>query len=646
MAQLTSAQLNKWNEGAGQGFKLDLQDYFNWHEKNLEYRGEAREDGTFFGVSFRYHDETIGEGWTAKKTGKQLLYLTVDRYIPGSVEGVYQLDRLFSEIVGDPQNKKMFSYMQKMSHEIDLRGYLARAEEMRPIGTPNKEPEPISLLDMIESVEEAAQEPETMQEPDASAEICEGMIFEDASGSLHTITNLSYMSVEFNNGGHCLFDFGTSRTISAILDALGTGSRLIFDPSNSDGEPETAQETPQEDTQPEGMETIEELDTQHAQATENAAESATDAETVQENTQPEETQQEAENTTETATSEAMPDMFAELARAYFTGKSAKPTKKPAQAKEKPQAVYSPTEAEKPAEEPQEPQKTEPGYFGNDNVAFTEEELSALANGGQVEKNDNIYFTIQHSESARLVFSAYTYGENIEPNNPHKYIGFIVSGNFYRNTSDIENELRKDIDKRLHVLVPDQSSAAHAAANVESWIKRDIDTALEWDYTGDAERLFYDGKSPELFLYASDNKVGNNTLIEYIKNPAAIVERLALEYLSHHPEKIYIRYIRFNGTLAKLNTILDDPGNDAHIIKKIRQSVTDQKTLRLELSSGKEVKVEARLIKRIDYSGISSWQVNACDRQYMPVDENGKQRNIKVRDIVAIYHGGRTLYKAA
>ena len=567
MAKLTREQLNKWNEGAGQGFKLDLQEYFNWHEKNLEYMGEARADGTFFGVSFRYHDETIGEGWTAKKTGKQLLYLTVDRYIPGSVEGVYQLDRLFSEIVGDPQNKKMFSYMQKMSHEIDLQGYLARAEEMRPIDTPNKEPEPISLLDMIE---EAAQEPET------------------------------------------------------------------------------AQETPQEDTQPEGMETIEELS---AQATENATESATEAETVQENTQPEETPQEAENATETATAGAMPDMFAELARAYFTGKSAKPTKKPAQAKEKPQAEDSTREAEKPTEKPQEPPKTEPGYFDNDNAAFTEEELSALANGGQIVREDRystyVYFTAQYSDSVRLVYKANANDNGvIKPGYGASNDGVIINGAYYSNFSPIAEKLENDINIRLKELLPDEKSAAHAAANVEEWERERISDAKATDYTQTALNYFYDGKEPEIILFW-DAVTDKTELISYLLSPIDTIERLALAHMCNRASEIYRRYIAYDNTLAILNRVKNDPENEAHELLKIRQCITDQKTVRIELSNGHEVKAEADRVKWITSGGyISRYYVAANDRQFLPQNEYDRPDDIHLKDIVAIYHGGRTLYKTA
>ena len=57
--------------------------------------------------------------------------------------------------------------------------------------------------------------------------VYEGYSFVDVSGKAFVITKMSDMSVEFNNGERSLYDFGTSRTVNAILGALGEGAKLV-----------------------------------------------------------------------------------------------------------------------------------------------------------------------------------------------------------------------------------------------------------------------------------------------------------------------------------------------------------------------------------------------------------------------------------
>lgn len=575
--KITKAQLEKWNAGAGQGFRVDVQNLLTWGEKSLHYVGEKREDESYFVVSLKYYDETEGAGYSAKRTGKQIIKVSVDRYVPVS-SGMCRLDCLFWENVGDPQNKKMFSYMQKLSHEINLAEYLERAEAMRPL---NAKIEPVSILEMIEQ-QNAEQATETAEQAAETAEP-------------ETTTQETETTEEH---------------------------------------PETAAEQPEvEAEQPEAAE-IQEPETAEQNPVCDSAE-MTD---------------EQPKTTESRENLSIysSDMFESLARAFITGKQA--PKKPVETHDKPQAVKNTSETEQTPQEEEKP-KEQPGYFSNDNDRFTPEQLSTLANGGQIESgegyNRNAYFTIQHSDNARLVYSVHMWEHRyINPDSSHNYVGFIVSGNLYTDKGRIVEELNRDIEDYLRDFIPDQSSAAHIAANVDEWKRRDIDNALASDFTETAERLFYDGKAPELSLFRADYGDTDN-LIDYIKNPAETVFRLAQRYISESPEKIYLDYIRYNKTLAKYNAILENPDHSAHMIKRIRIAITDQKTVRIEISTGKELKVESSALKRISETwGISSWNILSQDRSLLPLDENGRPRDIKPSDIVAIYHGGKTLYRAA
>lgn len=707
MAKVTREQLNKWNEGAGNGFKVDLQMLMFHGEKVLEYVGEERADKTHFVVSMRFVDEAIGKGWMAKRTGKQLLTVKVARYIPITDDGLCQVDfGVYEEVIGEPQNRKMFSYMQKMSHKVNLAEILEKAEKARPIeGESAKDIEPQNIMDFIEEKTNEQEESEEMKENivDEEMEIYEGMTFENAQGKVFVVTRLSEMSVDLNNGEQSIYDFGTSRTVGAILEALGKGSKLLDDnaqkpeevqPEEITAEPETAADeeikglfyytvtnengetvgagkvnTNCDDAVRKAREEAERYisDTGISakycaggcktpiakDAREFLKKKAAKPETTADSEEPAKVEEisteETETTEEPAvTAAAFPDMFAELAKAYITGKQA--PKKPHAATETAKTEEQPQETEEPQEEPEK--EPEPiGYHGEASDILTAEEVEKLTSGEQVHKGEKwakrTYICTPYTAGSYLVYTIS--GENIEPGRDAKYAGFIANGAYYQDMEVIRAKLADDIDRELKERIPTEEAAKAIFETLEpdSYERRNIDSYLTYDRTREAQNLFFDDKKPNLRLYGAERNISTAEIIHYILDAENTIKDMATAYTESHKAEIYKNWIDYTRTAAKYAEILADKGSETHTLKKISKSIGDQKTVRILLVNGNEIKVDANAVKHISSWGyISDYSVQASDRQYIDRNEYGRAKDITAADIKQITHGGRILYSAA
>ena len=339
------------------------------------------------------------------------------------------------------------------------------------------------------------------------------------------------------------------------------------------------------------------------------------------------------------------DAFEDLARAYFEKKQLrKPAKKEAATPESPIEPIAP-------EEPKEPEPYKIGYAESDNSSFTEQELEDLTNGGQIEKGEDwyhhAYFTAVYSKEVRVVYRSHMYKTpTLSLNNDAKISGFIINGNYYTNMEPIAAKLSLDIDHRIKEIIPDEETAEKYAVNLSDWVQKSIEDEKKYSRLREAQNLFYEGKIPNLTIY-SDTNISKDDLVKYILNPSEFVERFADSYIESNIAAIYKDYIRFNGIIKEYNSIISDQSREERELLKIRNCITDEKTVRIELSNGHEVKVDADSVKQITSRGyISDYDVSACDRQYLRKGENNRTEDIILSDIVAIRHGGKVLYKAA
>jgi len=709
MPNLKVEQLKKWRAALPEGWKFDAQYYVLWGEKKIFTYSAENAAGAFYCAELGYRAERVGEGWSAQNTGRQIPTVTVSRYTPTSTGDLCSVVRIFEETAGEPENKKKYDVLCKLAASLDVADYFRRAAEKdtgkqyndfsdflsgpetaepaaEPAAQPAAEAEPETAQDDgQDTAPAAAEEPETVAEAPESIEagsdsadasssaetsnnspVALGMLFEDASGETWEITNLNSMLVDMNGGTRSLYDFGTSRTTGAILNALGPGSRLIPAAAQTAAAPQEVTTEEPAAEQPENLPAEQAEPETAAEPAENNRAEDDRAEHPAESAQaePEELAQErAEPAQDEQKAAAAPDMFSQLAAAYFSGKSVKSAqpRKTAQAEKEPGKPAQADQAAEP-EEPEpaaDPEPLPPGYSENNNDMLPEESRAALAAGRSVPyddryRNREILFSAPYSDRVRLVYSVHTYDktrETIEPGNRPEYFGFLIDSDLYSYRKGISEKLTADIETYLREHVADETAAAHCAANIESeYIRQRLEELKERDYHADARRLFFEGKRPQLLLYypwTSNEDHDYDVIIRYLLEPEATIEAEALRYICEHPEKIYSAYIQYNRLSAAYALIVSDKNNEEHQLARISRCITDQKTVKIELTNGHEIKVDAGDVKRFMYCGyISSWSVSAQDREYMPKDERGRPDEIRAADIVTIRHGGRVLYSAA
>lgn len=587
MAKITREQFNKWSAQLPEGWKLDLQHYVMWGEKKIYTDAPADEAGTFYRLELRYREETNGRGWSAEKTGYQLPRVCVDRWNKTQNEGMYTVIEVYAEIVGEKQKKRNYSYLAQLAAEIDAGSFFAKAAEKdtgRTWYTIGQEPEEVNAETPSEDATETGKAPAQVEPEEVTTE--------DAQ--------------------------------EPEEDATETGE------APAQVEPEEAATEPEEDTAETPSEPEE-------VTTEDATEDAT------------------ENANETGeASTARGYSFAELAAAYIAGRTVKAKPRP-QAKPSEQTKQEPTPeaVQPPTPEPEEQtqEAAAPGYHANDNERLTDEQREALEAGEVVIKGKSYsrraYFSANYIEGVKLVYSAYAGDERdrINPGGAADYYGFMVGADLYTDTKAIGEKMREDINARLLRLVPDEETAASMAANVSEWEAKRIEESKTWDYTREARDLFYKGGAPALVLY-SNTPADIRDMIEYIREPERVIELYALEYLSDYPENICQSWIRYNRVRAAYNAIVNDPTREEHELKRIAHAVDEQKTVRVLLECGEEVRVEALAIKGLTHNSsiYGSWII-AADR-YKLNDERGRCRDIKSTEIVRISHGNRVLYQRA
>lgn len=613
--KISKAQIEKWNNGAAEGFEIDLQQLILQKEKTLIARGPIREDSTFFVIVLRYRAETIGTGWQAKETGKQLLMLEVTRYIPTESENMFNVNYdIYAERIGEPQNKKMFAYMQKQSFKIDVDSILAIAEERCPI-------EKAESIETKEAVETVAK----------------------------------YNQLEDSTGLGIMFEIVATHEIAKTV----SGYIVLFDIDHFTDKPKSKSEhfnsfEAAESFLKESRSVIERTwvkdsanvanDSDFVNNAGNVPETVTEFENIPESVT--ESEKEITIAEESGQDEAgpNPDMFEALAKAYLSGKQFKSNKKKEAKKDSvPPKVE---ELEQTIEETTEdPTEIAPGYSENDNERIPEFARIALSKGEQViigEDYKRLLFTMTYSNNVKCIYSISMYhSDSIPAGHDANYEGFLIGTNFYhyRNAKPIAEKFSADINRRLIQLIPDEETARKNAGNLEGYDKRDVESEKNYSRKGSAQRLFYDSRKPELTLY-SNARFGPDELIKYILDPKTAIEDYAKAYAEDEKIELYKKWIAFNNISKEYAAIVENPNAEEHQLKAIRNSVNEEKTVRIELSDGKEIKVEACAIKWITAGGyISSHYVSAADRELVDKD-------IKAPDIAAIRHGSRILYQSS
>lgn len=116
MATLTREQFKKWNAQAQNGFTFDIQCYCVWNEKRLK-KSIERPDGSIIIFKIEYYHEY--------KTGRLIPIMRIDKLIPGSTEGVYNVHTVKEKItMGEPEKTMKYSTLCKISGAVNTDEYL------------------------------------------------------------------------------------------------------------------------------------------------------------------------------------------------------------------------------------------------------------------------------------------------------------------------------------------------------------------------------------------------------------------------------------------------------------------------------------------------------------------------------------------
>lgn len=406
--------------------------------------------------------------------------------------------------------------------------------------------------------------------------------------------------------------------------------------------------TTTEATQSEEAATAEEMTTEEEKTTENGIGEATQAQ-----------EQPTEEAAETITAEPESDLFAELAKAFITGKqapkqphkaaeTAKTEETPTAEETQPKSDYNPTETQ--------PEKSGTGYTGEPSEVFTTAQLADLLNGKSVilgeDYDRRAYIAPTPYNSARLVYS-YRLGRQsaeILPGMSPEYCGFIANVAYYSTAknAEIAAELAEDVNRYIKNRIQTEEQAEeHAAEVCEPYKLEKVKNAHQYAQTDSARRHFYEDTAPELKLYTQHMDTKSADIVSYLTHPSETVERIASEYIQYNAEDIAIAYIIYNKTVEALNEITSDPEHAAHAIKRMTKAMNAEfKTVKVTIANGETVTAEARGINALKHSGyVSSYYVASADREKLPKDGHGT-KDIQPEEIKQITHGGRILYKAS
>lgn len=584
MAKLTRAQLDKWASMLPEGWGFDVYHFCGWGEKRINIDAPANADGVFYRATLEYYPECEGSGYMRRETGRQIPTLEISRYTPE----------------GDGEEAALYHVVRILRESV---GEVQRNRNFKALAKLAGELEISAYFAKAEEQDTgkayntmddfAAPEPEEAPEAEQTNE---------EPANYHTAPEEAENLTERER---------KESAIEAEIEEAIAGAVRDLEAAFAEQE---AAETPVEE--PETL------------STENDAEPENE---------PQETEEDAQG------------RFEALALAYFTGKQAKPARK---TEKKPEPEEEPT-----PEEPEPDESPAPGWNENDNAKFPDEERKALSCGVPVVHHIDKYnqtttiFSAPFSDRVRLLYSVHSMGQrdNIEPGQKPDFWGFMVDGNIYsdNSTKDICRKFSADIERRLQELIPSESDAAKAAANIEGdYTRKRLEEIKGYCYTRDAKDLFFRDNRPELKLYDRPDNYSYDCIISYIIDPGKAIEESALAYLCNYPEKVYAGYIRFNRLSAAYNEIVSDTQNEAHQLKRISGAITTQKTVRISLSNGSTVKCEASAVKYMPFRDtISEWNVDAPDREKLPKNEYGRPCDIYAADIVEILHGGRVLYTA-
>ena len=238
--------------------------------------------------------------------------------------------------------------------------------------------------------------------------------------------------------------------------------------------------------------------------------------------------------------------------------------------------------------------------------------------------------------------SYYHENTVHAGQDAKFTGFIQDGKAYTDFIKLQSAYNEDIENALREFIPDEETAL-TKVNRES-----VQFYLDNDWTNEAIHIFLEGKEPSFLLYSIRKEASPAVLMNWMLDRKAASKATAEAIINtgYEAKDIAEKIIKYNRVKAIYDSIKADKSHPAHNLKRIMESITDEKTVKVELENGATVKVDAGSVKRIGFMGwISEFSVAASDRNKLPRDKYNRPDDIKPEQIKAIYHGQKTLYKA-
>lgn len=316
-------------------------------------------------------------------------------------------------------------------------------------------------------------------------------------------------------------------------------------------------------------------------------------------------------------------------------------------------------------EEEQPQPHEYGYHEPPRDIFTLAEIADLLSSKRITQNSGEkygksrfhYIAQKYNNSVHLVYMMSDYHpepgedpEQLKPGANFEYFGFIHKCRFYGTgeNNDILRKLAEDVTARILETIPDEQTAEQNAATISDYDRENIEQYyINGDFTKAAQEHFYNDTVPEIEIYPQTDNANNAEIIKYIADPESVVSAHAEQFIRDNAANIYKQYIQRNKTAEILRRIKADRSRPEHYIKRIADSISEEKTVKITLSNGQTVKAEADAVKRITSWGyINSWDIAAADRDKLPQNEYKRPEDITPDMIRTIEHGKRILYKAA
>jgi hypothetical protein len=160
-----------------------------------------------------------------------------------------------------------------------------------------------------------------------------------------------------------------------------------------------------------------------------------------------------------------------------------------------------------------------------------------------------------------------------------------------------------------------------------------------------------GNDPADWTYQctfSPDRLGEETLLEYILAPEAFVEATAEAYWQEEQEQLLYTFLARDMAAEAYAEFMNHPEYSIHAVKRIREAVekSSAKTVTVTIDKGGEefaFKFDAFQLTRDCTSNYSDWYIAAADRKRFEL-RYGRNEHFTPLDILRIEYARKVIYE--